>query len=409
MASTKNNKRPPSTVHPRRRTDPQHNKKTTAAVVSTTDPAVDSLEPALQKAAERVRGLLVEIGVDELLRRYRIGEEVGALSDAAGEEKYGKRAVEKLAHAVGRDASTLYEYRDVVRAFPDKAVFRALAKRKSSRGVPLSFSTFVVLSDSCLTAKMRITLVEQALTDGLTIRQLRSHLPTKKTQVKAPPVLETHVREGEKLLARVDGWMHTLMDLLRQQLATTASAQVLGKLVDVHKRLRDQAVQSTKVLEAEHAVVVNQLPPTARVSGEEAAVPEEPAAEDVQEPVAVDGSGAADSPPSPTSEPTSSPSAGPDGPAPEGEPAEFKHVSAIDRILIALHKLGGTAKVSELVDTINATFGIVVAKNNTLREIRDKSGLVRLDEHDAPVVHLTAKGRACAEAHLASGGLKLTA
>jgi hypothetical protein len=28
------------------------------------EPAVDSLEPALQKAAERVRGLLVEIGVD---------------------------------------------------------------------------------------------------------------------------------------------------------------------------------------------------------------------------------------------------------------------------------------------------------------------------------------------------------
>lgn len=79
--------------------------------------------------------------------------------------------------------------------------------------------------------------------------------------------------------------------------------------------------------------------------------------------------------------------------------------SALDRTVVALHFLGGSAPVSDLVGEVNRRFNTQVRVNNTRREVHSHSDLLEFLPGDKKAVRLTLRGNAYANVFIAAGGL----
>lgn len=95
------------------------------------------LNPALRPACDSIRKLLASTTRDETRTRYRIGTIVAGVKKSL--HKYGARAVEELASAVGTNVHTLYRCAAVAECWSE-AELEALLRRTNTYEQPLSWS-----------------------------------------------------------------------------------------------------------------------------------------------------------------------------------------------------------------------------------------------------------------------------
>jgi hypothetical protein len=124
---------------------------------------IDNLAPI----CARVRRLFSESRSNMSLARYEIGEEVRRVMTDT--QRYGERAVRRLAVAIDRDEDRLYDYARLADAWSSEG-FAAIATRSGRRGVPLSLSHLIVIAKQ--PASSRDRLVRVALESGMSVRAL---------------------------------------------------------------------------------------------------------------------------------------------------------------------------------------------------------------------------------------------
>ena len=143
------------------------------------------------------------LGNTDVQARYRVGIIIAGIK--AGERKYGVRAVEKLADALGRSAASLYRHATVAERW-SRAEVNALLRRRNSRGQPLSWSHWVFLA-SVASTKERARLLDEALTKSLSARELAGLVTQEDAEDSSPkssrlPTLRTILAETDNVTAR---------------------------------------------------------------------------------------------------------------------------------------------------------------------------------------------------------------
>jgi hypothetical protein len=137
-------------------------------------------ERAYKAFCEKLRTQLVKADQDDMRARYEIGRLVDAAMDKS---KYGAKAVRRAAAEVGRNEDTLYQYKDVAKAWNEKA-FAKLVQRKGKKGTPLAFNHLVILT-KVRDGVQRRKLVTKALREAPTVKELRAWVRAGRTG-KAP-------------------------------------------------------------------------------------------------------------------------------------------------------------------------------------------------------------------------------
>ena len=133
---------------------------------------VDDLSPGLRPVYESIRELLAGPAREDTRSRHRVGVHIVEVKLAA--DKYGARAVERLAQALDTNVHTLYRCASVAECWSAEKLDEVL-HRTTVRGQPLSWSHLVVLA-GVTPARRRRDLVELALRKQMTVRELVMHL-----------------------------------------------------------------------------------------------------------------------------------------------------------------------------------------------------------------------------------------
>lgn len=108
---------------------------------------------ALDDICERVRRLFATSRTGTCLSRFDIGVEVRrAMLET---DKYGARAVKRIARSIGRSEDSLYAYASLPDTWP-RVEFEALSARASKRGVPLGVSVFLAVAKQAPAARERL-------------------------------------------------------------------------------------------------------------------------------------------------------------------------------------------------------------------------------------------------------------
>ena len=129
---------------------------------------LEALTPGLRPVYESIRKLLAGATRDEARSRHQIGVLIGEVKNAR--DKYGARAVEQLASALGSNVHTLYRCAAVSECWSSTQL-EALLRRTTPHGQPLSWSHLVLLA-GVTPARRRAELLDKALEDALTMREL---------------------------------------------------------------------------------------------------------------------------------------------------------------------------------------------------------------------------------------------
>lgn len=87
------------------------------------------------------------------------------------------------------------------------------------------------------------------------------------------------------------------------------------------------------------------------------------------------------------------------------KPAKPPAATALQRLVVALRELGGTAHQSKVVAFVDERFGGNVRTNNTRREVRRNPTLLEFDEARPRVLRLLPEGDRLAQAFIRAGGL----
>jgi len=198
-------------------------------------------ERAYEEFCENLRTQLAKADQDDMRARYETGRLVLAAMDKS---KYGAKAVQRAAEEVCRDVDTLYQYKDVAKAWSEKE-FAKLAQRRGKKGTPLSFNHLVVLA-KVKEPTRRDELVEQVFRDELHVRAL-------KTLVKAVSTgKEPSLANVAAYLRRVTNQAKKWPDMVRNQVAGTVVSkqeEQLDSIADALGKLRfelehlDKAIQ----------------------------------------------------------------------------------------------------------------------------------------------------------------------
>jgi hypothetical protein len=129
---------------------------------------LEALSPRLRPVYESIRELLAGATRDDARSRHQIGGLIGDVKKA--QDKYGARAVEQLASALGTNVHTLYRCAAVSECWSPTQL-EALLRRTTPQGQPLSWSHLVLLAS--VTSRCRRTeLIDKALEGSLTVREL---------------------------------------------------------------------------------------------------------------------------------------------------------------------------------------------------------------------------------------------
>jgi hypothetical protein len=129
---------------------------------------IDTLRPGLRPVYESIRRLLAGATRDEARSRHQVGLLIAAVKNT--NDKYGARAVEQLAGALGSNVHTLYRCAAVSECWT-AAELEVLLRRTTPRGQPLSWSHLVLVA-GVTSARRRNELLDKALEDALTLREL---------------------------------------------------------------------------------------------------------------------------------------------------------------------------------------------------------------------------------------------
>lgn len=130
--------------------------------------SVAQLSPGLRVVCEAIREALATATRDEVRGRHRAGELIAQVKRVPN--KYGSRAIERIAAALGTNIHTLYRCASVAQCWSRRELEDLLA-RTTVHGEPLSWSHLVVLA-GVVSPRRRAELVDRALRDGLAVRDL---------------------------------------------------------------------------------------------------------------------------------------------------------------------------------------------------------------------------------------------
>jgi hypothetical protein len=218
---------------------------------------LEALSPGLRPVYESIRRLLDGATRDEARSRHQIGVYIGEVKSAS--DKYGARAVELLAGALGTNVHTLYRCATVSSCWSSTQL-ETLLRRTTPGGQPLSWSHLVLLA-GVPSARRRTDLVDWTLQDGLTVRELRA-------LVEVSGEGDAH-RKGHVVLHRVartsERWSNAAASMLDELLAELESAssdaggpaELIERAIAAHEQLHGIVQKQLVRLRAERGRFVS--------------------------------------------------------------------------------------------------------------------------------------------------------
>ena len=227
----------------------------TAATAATTKATPESgLTPELRPVYESIRRMLAGATRDDARSRHQIGVLIADVKRSS--QKYGARAVEQLAVALGTNVHTLYRCAAVAECWSAEAL-EALLGMTTVHGQPLSWTHLVLLA-GVTSVRRRTELLDKALKDALTVRQLLVLVDgaTSKGDVRGSggrlEVLSRVVRTAER-------WSHAAAAMHEEVLAELDGAssdegappELLERAIAAQERLREIVQKSVRDLRAE--------------------------------------------------------------------------------------------------------------------------------------------------------------
>jgi hypothetical protein len=211
-----------------------------------------------QRFATAIQKLLAEAATNEIDARYRIGVIIRSVMEA--ESTYGEGAVERLAEALGRDATSLYRYAAVAKLWSD-AEMRALSRQPNDHGEPLSWSHWVELARVPSTWKRWL---ERALGESWSVRRLARELDGESREVDDSDAEDTTcaallegVKDAERLNTQMKSFGATLDRIARSPRHAREVNELLARARDV---FRDVARRSGDLLARVNELAPEQLP-----------------------------------------------------------------------------------------------------------------------------------------------------
>jgi hypothetical protein len=228
---------------------------------------VAALSPALRSACESVRALLAGGARDDARARYRVGVIVSAVMNAPG--KYGSRAVDEIARAVGTNVHTLYRAAAVAECWSEPQM-DALLQRTNGFEQPLSWSHLVLLA-GVISTKRRAELVDKALRDDLTVRQLAVLVDDggqDPSTDEAFAVLHRVVRAAEQWSQKAEAMHEELLaELGGADSGAGEPALLIERAIAAEERLKELVDRQLEWLRAERGRFGPHEAPSVRTSG----------------------------------------------------------------------------------------------------------------------------------------------
>jgi hypothetical protein len=233
----------------------------------------EALNPGLRPVYESIRKLLAGAARDEARSRHQIGVLIGSVKKAP--DKYGARAVDQLASALGSNVHTLYRCSAVSECW-SPVQLDVLLRRTTPHGQPLSWSHLVLLA-GVTTATRRTELLDKAIEDALTVRDLLVLVDTEgkhegRRGGAGLVVLHRVVRASER-------WSHaaaTMHEELLAELEGTSSdagepAELLERAIAAQEQLQGIVTKQLLRLRAERGRFDRKKPAVLLVAGAKAA------------------------------------------------------------------------------------------------------------------------------------------
>lgn len=196
--------------------------------------AVLELSEKHQRVYEDIRDLLDGQRHDKATTWYAVGQKVvKVMADA----EYGKKAVAKIAKALGRDATGLYEAGRVARTWSRQQFERLIEKRDIVRGNRLSWSHLVELL-RVDESRDRNLLINKVLDEGLSVRDLEREIdgpePTDdREEGHVAKALRNFKAAQETMVVTAPRWNTSIFDVLHKQNDELGTPLMLGLLQDV--------------------------------------------------------------------------------------------------------------------------------------------------------------------------------
>jgi hypothetical protein len=185
-------------------------------------------ETAFDEQRVAIHRLLARATIDEIATRYQVGLRLLVLM--GDPEKYGGRAVERLAEQLGVTSATLYRYSAVAETWTGHDV-QVLIARSTPNGEPLSWLHLVALT-RVPTAALRAQLTEECLLEGWSVRELTLRVQRETgralrgDEANAEPV-DVAIAEGIENAARASVQLAAFVEAFAERLDAEAGDEAL--------------------------------------------------------------------------------------------------------------------------------------------------------------------------------------
>lgn len=197
---------------------------------------VSEMNAEHQKAYKAIRRLLDGERHERAKAWYEVGREIVKIT---ADTKYGKKAVAKIAMALGRDKTMLYEAGCVAETWMRRQFEELLTRRDKVRGNRLSWSHFVELArvdDS----RSRSLLIRKTLNEGLSVRDLKGRIAGPKPEddgengqmTNVARALRNFTATRETIVTKASHWNKLIFDVLDIQDKELAAPRMLELLKD---------------------------------------------------------------------------------------------------------------------------------------------------------------------------------
>ncbi len=207
---------------------------------------MNAMAPALRSEYLKLKKMLASSEKQDTQGRYEIGRVVAKVLGAG--PRYGSNAVGQLERALGLDENTLRRYGRIASTWTP-ARFSALLKRTNPYGRPLSWSHLDVLAEVA-DAKRREVLLDEALREGLSVRQLASRVrgPTpalvedsSQSAANLPLLTGVHVMtaRAQTAVQAVSSWDRGIFERLKKEKSPELS-ESLQNAKEAYTRLRSE-------------------------------------------------------------------------------------------------------------------------------------------------------------------------
>ena len=187
-----------------------------------------------QNVYKDIRDLLDGQQRDKASVWYEVGRKVFKITAAS---EHGNKAVAKIAKALGRDKTLLYEAGRVAETWTQRQFEELLARRDKVCGNRLSWSHFVELvrvDDS----RSRGLLIKKVLNEGLSVRELKRQIAGPKPEEDGEKDENTNVGRalrnftaaGETIVMKASHWDALIFDVLEVQKEELTAPKMLELL-----------------------------------------------------------------------------------------------------------------------------------------------------------------------------------